>query len=67
MMVYNTLTGFLDFVHHLVFQKLYITSENGTALVNLVLNIQATEHAGKQSCGPTTGGLLSSAQLHRVT
>jgi hypothetical protein len=35
------------------------------ALVNSVLNLWVPQHAGKLSSGLTTGGLLSSAQLHR--
>jgi hypothetical protein len=36
------------------------------ALVNAVMNPGVPLNAGKLSCCYTTGGLLSSAQLHRV-
>jgi hypothetical protein len=36
------------------------------ALVNSVLNLRVPCNAGKLSSGLTTGGLSSSAQLHRV-
>jgi hypothetical protein len=35
------------------------------ALVNEVMNLQVPQDAGKLLSGYTTGGLLSSAQLHR--
>jgi hypothetical protein len=35
--------------------------------VNLVLNLWVTYNAGKLLSGLTTGGLSSSAQLHRVS
>jgi hypothetical protein len=38
-----------------------------TALVNSVLNIPVPKNAGKLSSDLTTGGLSSSAQLHRVS
>jgi hypothetical protein len=37
------------------------------ALVNSVLNIWVPENAGALSIGLTTGGLSSSAELHRVS
>jgi hypothetical protein len=37
------------------------------ALVNSVLNLRVPYNAGKLSSGLTTGGLSSSAQLHRVS
>jgi hypothetical protein len=37
------------------------------ALVNLVMTIWVPQNTGKLSSGLTTGGLSSSAQLHRVT
>jgi hypothetical protein len=37
------------------------------ALVNSVLNLRVPWNAGKLSSGLTTGGLLSSAQLHRAS
>jgi hypothetical protein len=37
------------------------------ALVNSVLNLLVAQNAGTLSNGLTTGGLLSSAQLHRVS
>jgi hypothetical protein len=37
------------------------------ALVNSVLNLRVTWNAGKLSSGLTSGGLSSSAQLHRVS
>jgi hypothetical protein len=37
------------------------------ALLNLVLNVQVAGNAGKVLSGFTTAGLLSSAQLHRVS
>jgi hypothetical protein len=37
------------------------------ALVNLVLNLRIPSNAGRLSSGLTIGGLLSSAQLHRVS
>jgi hypothetical protein len=37
------------------------------ALVNAVMNLRVSENAGKFSSGCTTGGLSSSAQLHRVS
>jgi hypothetical protein len=37
------------------------------ALVNSVLNLRVPSNAGKLSCGLTTVGLSSSAQLHRVS
>jgi hypothetical protein len=39
--------------------------ENWRALVNSVLNLRFLYNAGKLSSGLTTGGLLSSAKLHR--
>jgi hypothetical protein len=36
-------------------------------LVNSVLNLRVPYNAGKLSSGLTTGGLSSSAQLHRVS
>jgi hypothetical protein len=35
--------------------------------VNLVLNLWVPRNAGKLLSGLTSGGLLSSAQLHRVS
>jgi hypothetical protein len=35
-------------------------------LMNSVMNLRVPQNAGKLSSGCTTGGLLSSAQLHRV-
>jgi hypothetical protein len=40
--------------------------DNWTALVNVVMNLRVPLNAGKLSSGFTTGGLSSSAQLHRV-
>jgi hypothetical protein len=37
------------------------------ALVNSVLNLRVPLNAGKLSSGPTSSGLSSSAQLHRVS
>jgi hypothetical protein len=37
------------------------------ALVNVVMNLQVPENSGKLSSGLTSGGLSSSAQLHRVS
>jgi hypothetical protein len=37
------------------------------ALVNLVLNLQVVENAGKLPSGLTSGGLSSGAQLHRIS
>jgi hypothetical protein len=37
------------------------------ALVNVVMSLRVPRNAGKLSSGFTTGGLLSSAQLHRVS
>jgi hypothetical protein len=37
------------------------------ALVYEVINLQVPQNAGKLSSGFTTGGLSSSAQLHRVS
>jgi hypothetical protein len=37
------------------------------ALVNAVMNLRVPENAGKFSSGCTTGGLSSTAQLHRVS
>jgi hypothetical protein len=37
------------------------------AIVNLVLNFRVPQNAGKLLSGLTTGGLWSSAQLHRVS
>jgi hypothetical protein len=37
------------------------------ALVNSVLNLLVAQNAGKLPSGLTTGGLLSSAQLYRVS
>jgi hypothetical protein len=37
------------------------------ALVNSVLNLRVARNAGKLSSGLTSSGLLSSAQLHRVS
>jgi hypothetical protein len=37
------------------------------AVVNLVLNLQVPLNAEKLSNGVTTGGLLSSIQLHRIS
>jgi hypothetical protein len=37
------------------------------ALVNSVLNLHVPLYAGELLSGLTTGGLLSSAQLHRVS
>jgi hypothetical protein len=37
------------------------------ATVNVVMNLQVPLNAGKLSSGFTTGGLLSSAPLHRVS
>jgi hypothetical protein len=37
------------------------------ALVNSVLNLLIPKNAGKLSSGLITGGLSSSAQLHRVS
>jgi hypothetical protein len=36
------------------------------ALVNMVLNLQIPQNAGKFLSGCTTGGLSSSAQLHQL-
>jgi hypothetical protein len=41
--------------------------DKGRALVNVVMNAQVPGSAGKLSSGFTTGGLFSSAQLHRVS
>jgi hypothetical protein len=41
--------------------------KRGRALVNSVLNLRVPKNAGKLSNGLTTGGLSSSAQLHRVS
>jgi hypothetical protein len=38
-----------------------------SVLVNLVMNLRVPSNAGKLSSGFTTGGLSSSAQLHRVS
>jgi hypothetical protein len=35
--------------------------------VNAVMNLRVLSNAGKLSSGLTTGGLSSSAQLHRVS
>jgi hypothetical protein len=35
-------------------------------LVNVVMNLRVLRNSGKLSSGYLTGGLLSSAQLHRV-
>jgi hypothetical protein len=35
--------------------------------VNAVMNLWVPKNAGKVSSGCTTGGLLNSAQLHRVS
>jgi hypothetical protein len=37
------------------------------SLVSAVISLRITENAGKLSSGFTTGGLSSSAQLHRVS
>jgi hypothetical protein len=37
------------------------------ALVNSVLNLRVPQNTGKLLSGLTTGGLSSSAQLHRVS
>jgi hypothetical protein len=37
------------------------------ALMNAVMNLRVPSNAGKLSSGCTTGGLSSSAQLHRVS
>jgi hypothetical protein len=37
------------------------------ALVNSVMNLRLSYNSGKLSSGLTTGGLSSSAQLHRVS
>jgi hypothetical protein len=37
------------------------------ALVNAVMNIRVPYNAGKVSSGSTSGGLSSSAQLHRFS
>jgi hypothetical protein len=37
------------------------------ALVNSVMNFRVPQNVGKMSSGFTTGGLSSSAQLHRVS
>jgi hypothetical protein len=37
------------------------------ALVNLILNLRVPWNAAKLSSGLTSGGLSSSAQLHRVS
>jgi hypothetical protein len=37
------------------------------ALVNAVMSLWVPQNAGKLSSGLTTGGLSSSAQLHRVS
>jgi hypothetical protein len=37
------------------------------APVNVVINLRVVQNAGKLSSGYTTGGLSSSAQLHRVS
>jgi hypothetical protein len=37
------------------------------ALLNSVLNLRVPCNAGKLSSGPTSSGLSSSAQLHRVS
>jgi hypothetical protein len=37
------------------------------ALVNSILNLRVPWNAGKLSSGPTTDGVLSSAQLHTVS
>jgi hypothetical protein len=36
------------------------------ARVNAVMNLRVIENAGRLSSGCTTGGVSSSAQLHRV-
>jgi hypothetical protein len=36
------------------------------ALVNVIMNLRVPSNAGKLSSGFTTGGLSSSAQIHRV-
>jgi hypothetical protein len=41
--------------------------DNWRALVNSVTNLQVLQNAGKLLSGFTTGGLSSSAQLHRVS
>jgi hypothetical protein len=42
-------------------------SNRWRALMNSVLNLRVPRNAGKLSSGLTSGGLLSSAQLHRVS
>jgi hypothetical protein len=37
------------------------------ALVNLVMNLWASQNSGKFLSGCTSGGLSSSVQLHRVS
>jgi hypothetical protein len=37
------------------------------ALVSSILNLRVPENAGKLSRSLTTGGLLNSAQLHRIS
>jgi hypothetical protein len=37
------------------------------ALVNAIMNLRVPQNAGKLSSGLTTGGISSSAQLHRVS
>jgi hypothetical protein len=36
-------------------------------LVNVVMNLPAPSNAGNLLCGCTTGGLSSSAQLHKMS
>jgi hypothetical protein len=45
---------------------LRIGTGGGRALVNSVLNLRVSWNAGKLSSGLATGGLWSSAQLHRI-
>jgi hypothetical protein len=42
-------------------------AQDRRALVNGILNLRAPKNAGKLTTCYTTGGLLSSAQLHRVS
>jgi hypothetical protein len=42
-------------------------SDRWRALVNVVMNLRVPYNAGKLSSGFITGGLSSSAQLHRVS
>jgi hypothetical protein len=55
------------FEHSAMLSDRWVNHKVWRALVNAVMNIHAPWSTGKPSSGYTTGGLLSSAQLHRAS